>query len=197
VTERQDWLALLKDTGALQDGHFLLSSGRHSERYVQCARALESPEHAARMGGAIADAIQERVDRIVSPPLGALLIGYEVARSLAVPFAFPERGGNGDYVFRRGFELHRGERVYVVEDVITTGRTTAEALAAIERTGAQIVGVGAIVDRSETGEVSGFPIDALVRMTIPTYTPETCPACKRGSRPHQPGSRDMKGDETR
>lgn len=197
MADRQDWLKLLKDTGALQDGHFLLSSGRHSEQYVQCARALELPRLAAAMGEAIADAIPEPVDRIISPPMGALIVGYEAARRLGVRFAFPERGRDGHYIFRRGFEIGEAERIYVVEDVITTGRTTGETLAAIEACGAHIVGVGAIVDRSETGVLAGVPIDALVRMMIPTYTPETCPACRRGSRPWQPGSRNMKGDDTR
>ena len=194
MADSRDWLALLKASGAVLEGHFLLSSGRHSERYVQCARALELPERAARIGEAMANAIRRRVDRIVSPPLGALIIGYEVARCLGVPFAFPERERDGGYAFRRGFEIGQGERIYVVEDVITTGRTTSEALTAIRDCGAEILGVGAIVDRSEAHDVAGIAIDALVRMTIPTYAPATCPACRRGSVPEKPGSRATEGD---
>jgi len=197
MSESQDWMALLAESGAILDGHFLLSSGRHSERYVQCARALELPERAACLGEAIAQWIKGPVDRIVSPPLGALILGHEVARSLGIPFAFPEREAGGDYVFRRGFEIRPGERIYVVEDVITTGKTTAEVLAAIRASGAEIIGVGAIVDRSETHDVAGIPIDALLRMMIPTYPAEACPACRRGSVPIKPGSRVMEGGERR
>ncbi len=197
MSESQDWMALLTESGAILDGHFLLSSGRHSERYVQCARALELPERAACLGEAIARWIKGPVDRIVSPPLGALIIGHEVARSLGLPFAFPEREAAGDYAFRRGFEIRPGERVYVVEDVITTGKTTGELMATIRASGAEVIGVGAIVDRSETHDVDGLPIDALVRMTIPTYAAETCPACRRGSVPMKPGSRVMEEGEKR
>jgi orotate phosphoribosyltransferase len=129
---------------------------------------------------------------VVAPPLGGLLIGYEVARHLNVPFAFPERGPDGPFVLRRGFSLRPSERICVVEDVITTGRTTLELLEIIRRLGAQPVAVGAMVDRSDTHLVDGLPIHSLLRLEIPTFAPETCPLCQRDIPLRQPGSRDMK-----
>jgi orotate phosphoribosyltransferase len=183
------WLALLEEVGAVQNGHFLLSSGRHSERYVQCAKVLEDPQHAAAVGGELARRLRHDVDRVVSPPLGGILVGYEVARGLRRPFQFPERGADNVFQLRRGFSIHPGERIAVVEDVITTGRTTRELMALVRGCGAEPVCVGAIVDRSETHEVEGFPIEALVHLEIPTYTYADCPLCARGAPLTQPGSR--------
>jgi orotate phosphoribosyltransferase len=197
MPESRTWTSLLAATGAIQDGHFLLSSGRHSERYVQCARALELPRNAERMGRGMAALIHDPVDRVVAPPLGGLLIGYEVARHLGVPLAFPERGEDGAYVLRRGFELVEGERVCLVEDVITTGRTTNELIELVRSLGARTVAVAAIVDRSESHHVGGLPIRALLRLDIPTYAPAACPACRCGKPLYQPGSRQMRERETR
>jgi len=189
---REQWISLLRSTGAIQDGHFLLSSGRHSERYIQCALALEYPGNAALLGRSIADAMVMPVDRVVSPPLGGLIIGHEVARHLNVPFAFPERDSEGTFNFRRGFELHPAERICLIEDVITTGTTTQELLEMVRQLGAQPVAIGAIVDRSETHQLDGLPICSLLRLEIPTFTPETCPQCQRGAPLNRPGSRKMK-----
>ncbi len=183
------WLALLEELGAVQNGHFLLSSGRHSERYVQCAKVLEDPQHAAAVGGELARRLRGDVDRVVSPPLGGILVGYEVARGLRRPFQFPERGADNLFQLRRGFSIHPGERVAVIEDVITTGRTTRELMALVRGYGAEPVCVGAIVDRSESHEVEGLPIQALVRLEIPTYAYADCPLCARGAPLTQPGSR--------
>ena len=188
----EQWILLLGSTGAIQSGHFLLSSGRHSERYIQCAMALEHPDNATLLGQSIADTIATPVDRVLSPPLGGLIIGYEVARHLNVPFAFPERDSEGRLDLRRGFELHLNERICLVEDVITTGKTTQELLDLVRRMGAQPVAVGAIVDRSETHRLDGLPIRSLVQLKIPTFMPETCPLCQRGIPLLQPGSRTMK-----
>jgi orotate phosphoribosyltransferase len=185
----EPWLKLLEEVGAVQNGHFLLSSGRHSERYIQCAKALEDPENATAVGGELARRIGAGADRVMSPPLGGILVGYEVARGLRRPFQFPERAADGLFQLRRGFSIHPGERIAVVEDVITTGRTTRELMALIKGHGAQPVCVAAIVDRSETHEVDGLPIHALIRLEIPTYAYDECPLCAAGIPISQPGSR--------
>lgn len=190
--DREQWISLLESAGAIQSGHFLLSSGRHSGRYVQCALALEHPDNAALLGQGIADMIQAPVDRVLAPPLGGLIIGYEVARHLDVPFAFPERDSVGKLILGRGFELHPNERICLVEDVITTGKTTRELLEVIHRLGALPVAIGAIVDRSETHRLDGLPIHSLLRLEIPTFAPEACPLCQTGIPLLQPGSRKMK-----
>ena len=191
MRDPRDWVDLLSATGALLDGHFLLSSGRHSTRYVQCARALEHPENATAMGRALAQRIDGPVDRVVAPPLGGLLIGYEVARHLKVPFSFPERDPTGKLALRRGFEFHSGERICLIEDVITTGRTTIETIHLIEQLGAIPTALGAIVDRSAEHGVNGLPIRSLLRLEIPTFEPEACPACTSGISLTKPGSRAM------
>jgi orotate phosphoribosyltransferase len=195
VTGSGEWMALLERTGALLSGHFLLSSGLHSSRYVQCARALEDPADAEALGKGLARGLRKiRIDRVISPPLGALLIGYEVARALGRPFSFPERDGRGRFTLRRGFLVQPGERVLVVEDVITTGRTTRELIEHLVGVGADVVAVGAIVDRSMEHAVGGFPIRALVELDIPTYEPATCPHCLTGEPIEKPGSREERED---
>jgi orotate phosphoribosyltransferase len=190
MTDRRRWIERLEETGALQSGHFLLSSGRHSAQYVQCARLLEHPAVAARIGATLAERLPPGIDRIAAPPLGALLIGYEVARTLGVPFIFPERAADGSLALRRGFAVASGERIAIVEDVITTGRTTGELVDLLERLGADITAVAAIVDRSVDHTVRARPIVSVLRLVIPTYDAEDCPLCadvvpitKPGSRP--------------
>ena len=187
------WMNLMRETGAIQQGHFLLSSGRHSAEYVQCARALEHPSNAATLGGALADEVRAKaesaIDFVVSPPLGALLIGYEVARRLDVRFLFPEREGDGRFRFRRGFVLDEGAHICLVEDVITTGRTTEELIDLVESMGTTVAAVAAIADRSTGRAVRSHPIVSLLQLEIPTYAPEECPLCAKGSSPIKPGSR--------
>jgi len=187
--ESNRWTARLEEAGALTSGHFLLSSGRHSARYVQCAKLLERPAMAGEVGAALAAQLPKGIERIVSPPLGALLIGYEVARALDVPFLFPERDGDGRWSLRRGFAVPSGERIAVVEDVITTGRTTGEVVDLLEEAGGQVLAVGAIVDRSTDHMVRGREIVSVLRMTIPTFEPSRCPLCARGVPVRKPGSR--------
>ena len=187
------WIELLKRTGAMQEGHFLLSSGRHSGRYVQCARALEHPADAEALGRALGDEIEAAVDGaidcVVSPPLGGILIGYEVARRLGGPFLFPERDEDGVFRLRRGFSLESGARVCVIEDVITTGRTTREVLDLVRRSGAEPVALGAIIDRSPEHAVDGIPLLSVLRLEIPTNAADNCPLCADGPPLVKPGSR--------
>jgi orotate phosphoribosyltransferase len=197
TTERQpDWLAVLEEAGALARGHFRLSSGLHSPAYVQCARLTEDPTRARRAGAALAAALVERLgaapDSVLAPAMGGLLIGHEVAAALGVPFRFTERDAGGAMALRRGFALAAGERVAVVEDVVTTGRSTRETIELAEAAGARVAGVGALLDRSGAGEgASPFavPFVALARLDLPTWRPEECPRCVAGERVEKPGSR--------
>lgn len=189
LTTEQDWLSVFTERGALHEGHFLLSSGRHTARYVQCAAVLDDP----RLAGAIAEAILTRLtapfDRVIAPPMGGLLIGHEVARAAGARLVFPERDAEGTFRFRRGFSIDPGERLCVIEDVITTGRTTRELFALVEAAGGVIAGLGAVVDRSEAHAVDGHPIRAALIIALSTYAPEDCPLCRAGTPITKPGSR--------
>lgn len=190
-TTEQDWLSVFTSRGALREGHFLLSSGRHSDRYIQCAAVLDDP----RLAGAIAEAIRthlsEPFDRVLAAPMGGLLIGHEVARAADVRLVFPERDGEGTFRLRRGFTIDPGERLCVIEDVITTGQTTRELFALVEGAGGTVAGVGAVVDRSATHEVDGHPIHAALVVALSTYAPEDCPLCAARAPFTKPGSRPL------
>lgn len=188
--DRRELLDLLTASGALKRGHFELSSGRHSSAYVQCALLLEEPSRAEPIGRALARKLRsQRVEVIVSPALGGLLIGYEVARCLGVPFRFTERV-NGEMRLRRGFAMRSGERSAIVEDVITTGRSTLEAAQVVEEAGGRVVAVGAIIDRRPVRE-SPFeiPFLSLLRLDLPTFEASRCPLCQEGGEAEKPGSR--------
>jgi len=187
------WTGLLKETGAMQQGHFLLSSGRHSEQYVQCALALRCPADAIQLGMAVVEALgsalKTGIDCIVAPPLGGILIGYELARQLDRPFVFPERADDGHLVLRRGFSLEPGMRVCIVEDVITTGRTTREVIELVRAAHAVPVALAAIIDRSADHTIDSLSIASVVQLQIPTYEAEDCPLCAKGIPLVKPGSR--------
>lgn len=187
-----DWvLRLLQRTEALLEGHFLLSSGLHSDRYVQCARLLQHPRHAARAGRALGTLCRAfGAQLVVSPALGGVIIGHEVARALGVRAIFTERE-QGEMRLRRGFAISPGERVLVVEDVVTTGKSTLEAAAAVTGAGGLVVGLAAIVDRS--GGVSlPHPLRALLQLSVATHPPEACPLCREAKLPAvKPGSREI------
>jgi orotate phosphoribosyltransferase len=172
--------------GVLHKGHFKLSSGRHSDTYLQCARILEHPRVAASLGEAIAKCYPDGADVVVSPALGGILIGNAVAYAIGCRFLFAERA-EGAMTLRRGQSVSPGEKVIVVEDVITTGGSAAEVIALVERAGADVVGVGALVDRSE--EPPGFHLEALLKVQAKSWEPPKCPLCARGEPLHTPGSR--------
>lgn len=179
---------LLRESGALREGHFVLSSGLHSSGYVQCALLLESPARARRVGEWLAERLAAyRVDSVLSPALGGVIIGHETAAALGVPFRFVERR-EGEFTLRRGFRLTAGERVAVVEDVVTTGKSTLEAAEETRRLGAEVVAVGAIIDRG-AGEAFSVPFEALLRLDLPTWEPGECRLCAAGSPAESPGSR--------
>ena len=182
-------LALLESSRALLSGHFRLSSGAHGDRYVQCARALEDPARAERFGSGIAALFTgERVDAVAAPALGGLIIGHEVARALRVRFLFAERH-EARLAFRRGFELASGERLLLVEDVLTTGGSVSELRTIVEAAGGIAVAIGAIVDRSFGGFSPGVPVRKLVTLEVAHYLPSECPLCARGVPIEKPGSR--------
>jgi len=178
----------LEERGAIQEGHFLLSSGLHGDRYVQCARALEDPKLAGVLGGELAALAPAGAGAVVSPALGAVLLGYEVARALGVRFLFAEREGPR-MALRRGFELRPGEPILVVEDVLTTGRSTREVLELARRAGAVALGVLALVDRSGGPLELGHPVRALLKMPLAAFKPPDCSLCASGRPLTKPGSR--------
>lgn len=187
-------LDALRETDALLEGHFILSSGLHSAQYVQCARLLAWPRRAGEVGRAIARRVQsEAIDVVVGPALGGILVAHEVASALDVRCLFAERS-NGELALRRGFEIQPGERALICEDVVTTGGSARETAALVERLGGVVVGYAAIVDRSSSGDGSSMPgadrpLHALCRQPIETYAPESCPLCASGSPAIKPGSR--------
>jgi orotate phosphoribosyltransferase len=181
--------ALLGGSQALLDGHFLLSSGLHSPRYVQCARLLELPARARELGGWVAEGLRPfGVESVLSPALGALIIGHEVAEALAVPFRFTERK-EGRMELRRGFSLRAGERVAVVEDVVTTGRSTLETVEVVRAQGAELVAVAAILDRTGGRHPFAVPFVSLAELELQTWTAGDCPLCAAGGVAEKPGSR--------
>jgi orotate phosphoribosyltransferase len=189
-------LDLFRSAGALLDGHFRLTSGLHSPGYLQCALVLQHPKEAERCGALLADRVRSLgVDTVLSPALGGIVIGHEVARALGVRAIFAERQ-DGTLTLRRGFTLSPGERVLVVEDVVTTGGSTRETIEVARAAGAVVLGAGAIIDRSgpSTGAGQAGPgldvaFHALATVSLPTYQPESCPLCAAGTPAVKPGSR--------
>lgn len=180
----------LTETGALLHGHFRLSSGLHSPVYVQCARLLEHPSDARAIGAALAEKIRPlRPERIAAPALGGLIIGYTVAEALDLPMIFTERKG-GVMSLRRGFSVGEQRRVVVVEDVVTTGKSSLEAAASVQDEGASVVGFAAILNRSGgQNPFDGSPFVSLMTMAIDTYAERDCPLCRKGIPLDTPGSR--------
>lgn len=183
-------MQMLEESGALRRGHFLLSSGLHSEAYVQCALLLEDPVRARKVGRDLADLLRSyHPDSVLAPALGGVIIGHEVAAELGVPFRFTERKGE-EMGLRRGFTLRQGERVVVIEDVVTTGRSTLETAALATARGARVVAVGTIIDRTAGRDPFDVPFKSLLELDLPSYGPNECPACRTGAMPaEKPGSR--------
>ncbi|MDQ3129356.1 MAG: orotate phosphoribosyltransferase [Acidobacteriota bacterium] len=180
-----------KQTDALLDGHFILSSGLHSPKYLQCALALQYPSDAAKFGQAIAKQFTDsNIETVASPAIGGLIIGYAAAQSLNVRFIWTERE-NGAMTLRRGFSVKENERILVVEDVITTGGSTRECIAALEKNGAKVVGAASVIDRSNGKAETGVPRIALASLEVSSYKPEDCPLCARGEIAVKPGSRSQ------
>lgn len=185
-------LDIYKKTGALLTGHFLLSSGLHSDTYLQSALVLQQPDIATKLCAALAANFKDRkIEAVIAPALGGVFVSHETARALGVRALFAERM-SGELTLRRGFSIRPGERVLVVEDVITTGKSTKETIEVVKRAGGVVVAAGSLVDRSGGKAELGVPYTSLVTLTVPTYTPETCPMCKAGGAPVKPGSRGLR-----
>jgi len=186
-------LELFRATGAYLTGHFRLTSGLHSPEYLQCARVLQYPDQAEKLGRRLADALRpaigsERVSVVASPAIGGLIIGHEVARALGARFIFAERE-NGRMTLRRGFSVDRGETAVVIEDVITTGGSTRDVIQALDESGARVLAAGSIIDRSAGTVYLGLPRVALESMHVTAYSPDSCPLCAQGIPVIKPGSR--------
>lgn len=186
---QEDVLDLFRKSGALLEGHFTLTSGLHSDRYLQSALVLQYPEFAAALGAAIAGRVRHlQPTAVLSPALGGIVIGQEVGRALGVRALFAERQ-DGALTLRRGFTLGGSDRVLIVEDVLTTGGSTRETAAVADAAGAQVVGAAAIVDRAPDPGRIGMPLQALVQLDVPSYGPDSCPHCAAGVPVVKPGSR--------
>ena len=186
---RDELLDLYRTSGALLEGHFRLTSGLHSPGYLQCALVLQHPRHAEALGRAIADRVRElRPTVVLSPALGGVVIGQEVGRALGVRAIFAERQ-DGKLALRRGFTLDAGDRVLVVEDVMTTGGSTRETIEVAKAAGGQVIGTASIVDRSGGTIRFDVPFASLLDIALPTYEPDACPLCAQGLPVVKPGSR--------
>jgi orotate phosphoribosyltransferase len=184
-----DVLQLFRESTALLEGHFRLSSGLHSTGYLQCALVLQHPRHAEALGRALAEKLKALAPTVVlSPAIGGLVIGHEVGRALDVRAIFAERQ-DGAMTLRRGFTLAPSDRVVVIEDVITTGLSTRETMAAAAAAGATVVGAGSIIDRSGGSASVGVPAASLATLALPTYEADACPMCREGKPVQKPGSR--------
>ncbi len=180
---------LFEQAGALLTGHFRLTSGLHSDRYIQCARVLMLPDQAEMLCRELVRRLDGRqVDVVVGPALGGVVLAYEMARQLGAAALFTERE-NGIMLLRRGFTLGAGQRVLVVEDVITTGGSAREVVELARQSGAEVVGVAALVDRSNGRVEMGVPLSALLAVEVASYEPQECPMCEAGIPVVKPGSR--------
>jgi orotate phosphoribosyltransferase len=207
MLKREEWMGMFESAGAIRHGHFELSSGLHSGMYVQCALVLQYPRFAERLGRGLAGLFEGvELDAVVSPAMGGLIIGQEVARALpeaksfgdglagaGVPAIFVERDASGAMTMRRGFSLRDGARVLVIEDVWTTGGSTREAIRVVEDAGGRVVAAGALIDRTGVAAKLGITAKALLDLEIPSYSPKDCPLCADGSVAVKPGSRFVRG----
>jgi orotate phosphoribosyltransferase len=186
-------LQTFKATGALLEGHFVLSSGLHSANYLQCALVLQYPAKAEGFGRAIAEKFgNESIQLVASPAIGGIVIGHEVARALAARFIWTERE-DGIMTLRRGFSVFPGEKTLVVEDVVTTGGSTRETVEALRAAGADVLAAASIIDRSAGEADVGVPRIALATLNVASVVPSSCDLCKRGQPAIKPGSRKAEG----
>lgn len=183
--------AIFTETGAMLNGHFLLTSGQHSNQYFQCAQVLQYPQHGELLCQELARRIMAKghpVQAVIAPATGGILVSYELARALGVRSLFAERE-QGIMTLRRGFRIKPGEQVLVAEDVITTGGSVREVIAAVENWGGKVVAVAVLVNRSGGKADLGVPTEALINTDVVTYQPENCPLCQQGLPAVKPGSR--------
>lgn len=184
-------IKILKESEALLDGHFLLSSGKHSNRYVQCAKVLRFPDKAAEILKITADKVRDLdVDLVIGPAMGGIIVAYELGRQLGKEAIFAERDDKGKMSIRRGFTVKPGAKVLITEDVVTTGKSSMEVKELVEAMGGKAVAIACLVDRSK-GKIA-LPVYSAVKLDIAIYNPEDCPLCKQGTPYEKPGSRKIK-----
>jgi orotate phosphoribosyltransferase len=191
-------LALLRDSGAMLEGHFLLSSGRHSDRYFQCAKLLQYPDRAAAALAGVAEKIKSdiqagklEIDAVVGPAMGGIVVAYELGRQLGLPAFFTERDDTGTMVLRRGFEVQPGHKILITEDVVTTGKSFGECAAALESLGAKITALACVVDRCQAGIEVPWPFYPACKVNATNWEADSCELCKKGIPAVKPGSRKI------
>lgn len=187
-------IELLKKSNALLEGHFILSSGKHSDKYVQCAKLIQNPKYCEEVAKIIADKVKQagiKVDLCVGPAMGGIIIAYEVARALGVDAIFTERENN-EMTLRRGFEIKEGQKVIIVEDVITTGKSSFETVDVIKAHGGDVVALTSIVNRSHEDEINGLPLISAAKIEVNAWDPDDLPEHLKDIPAVKPGSRKMK-----
>lgn len=184
------------DAGAILKGHFILSSGLHSDTYLQCARVMMDTKRAEKLCSALADKVRKNLpginfDLVVAPAMGGVIVGYEMGRQLDVPSIFCERE-NGVFTFRRGFGIEKGSRILVVEDVVTTAKSSLETIECINANGGEVVAEASLIDRGEGANKLNVPLISLLKLFVPTYTPDALPEHLKNIQAVKPGSRFLK-----
>ncbi len=192
----EEVLSHFRETEALLEGHFLLSSGLHSDRYLQCARVLMHPDRAAILCRALADKVisslgEGAVDMVVAPAMGGVVVGYEMARQLGVPGIFTERV-EGEFTFRRGFDVPKGARIIMSEDIVTTGKSSRECIDVIRQAGGEVVGATCLIDRSNGSADVGVPLYSLLGMDVKSFEADNLPPHLQAIPAVKPGSRGLK-----
>ncbi len=184
-------MQIFKEAGVLLEGHFLLTSGRHSNRYLQCAKIFRNTKYSEELCAALAEKYRdENIEIVIGPAMGAVQMAYEVSRALGCENFFTERGDDGKMALRRGFAVKPGQKVLVVEDVVTTGGSVREVMELVRAAGGKVAGVGAVVDRTDGKINFGVPFQAVVSLNVQSWEPQDCPLCKAGApAPVKPGSR--------
>ena len=192
----EDVLALLRDSGAMLEGHFLLSSGRHSDRYFQCAKLLQYPDRAQAALAGVAEKIRQEmragrleIDAVAGPAMGGIIVAYELGRQLGLPAMFTERDDTGTMVLRRGFEVRPGQKILITEDTVTTGKSCGECALALEALGASIAGLACVVDRRQAGVEIKWPFYPACKVEAADWNVGACELCVKGIPAVKPGSR--------
>ncbi len=182
---------ILKESGAILKGHFLLSSGSHSDTYIQCAKVLQHPKYTEYLATLIAEKFRRELpDIVIGPAMGGIIFAYEVAKKMGVRAIFSERE-NGSMSLRRGFQILKGEKVLIVEDVVTTGRSVFEVMELVKAANGELIGIGAIIQRGKDAPNFGIRFEPLTKMEIATYPPGECPMCREGLPLYKPGSKKV------
>ncbi|KGG79737.1 orotate phosphoribosyltransferase [Caloranaerobacter azorensis H53214] len=183
-------IEILKECDALLEGHFLLSSGKHSDRYVQCAKVLRYPDFAEKVLKVVVDKVKDlKIDKVVGPAMGGVIVSYEMGRQLGKEAIFTERK-DGVMQLRRGFKINKGDKILITEDVVTTGKSSLEVKDVIEKFGGEVIGIACIVDRRADNVDLGLPVFSAIKLDIKTYDKGDCPLCKKGLPIEKPGSRE-------